>query len=392
MTSSNRALKAYAAIAFAYWIPQLYGVRRLFELPAIADMVPDGARTEWPRVSVIITACNEEETIEDAVRSRLEDDYPALELVLVDDRSTDRTGAIVDMLAEADPRISAIYIEELPDGWVGKVRAMDVGARAAGGEWLLFSDADVRVRPGTIARAVSYADAQGIDHLAVLPEFLPAGAFIDAVVSDFSRILCVFGRVWEIGDPKSSAAAGSGSFNMVRRRALEASEGLEWLRLEVADDVTMGQMLKASGARQQLAKGNGWVGVCFYPTIRDALVGSERAMFTALGGCSLVRCLAIGAGLAGLELAPLALALQRRDRWSRRLGVALVGVQLAVSIVFNKWFERSPCDAVVAPLGSLAIAVLSARAGVLGKARGGINWRGTFYPTSLLKSGRRFRP
>jgi cellulose synthase/poly-beta-1,6-N-acetylglucosamine synthase-like glycosyltransferase len=373
-------------------MPQLYGVRRLFELPVIADMVPDDAPDEWPRVSVIITACNEEDTIENAVRSRLDDDYPGLELVLVDDRSTDRTGAIVDKLAAGDALVTAIHVEELPDGWLGKVHAMDVGARAAGGEWLVFSDADVRVRPGTIARAVSYADERDLDHLAVLPEFLPAGALIDAVVSDFSRILCVFGRVWEISDPKSSAAAGSGSFNMVRRAALEATQGLEWLRLEVADDVTMGQMLKASGARQRLAKGNGWVGVCFYPTIRDALIGSERAMFTALGGCSLARCVAIGVGLVVLELAPLALALQHRDRWSRRVGLALIGAQLAVSMIFNKWFERPLSHAAVAPLGSLAIAVLSVRAGVLGKVRGGINWRGTFYPTPLLKSGRRFRP
>jgi len=392
MAPRNLALKAYAALAFAYWVPQLYGARKLNELPIVDEIVEDDERTEWPLVSVIITACNEEDTVEDAVRSRLEDYYPGLEIVLIDDRSTDGTGAIVDALAAEDSRITPIHIEELPEGWVGKVRAMEVGARATGGEWLLFSDADVQVRPGTIARAVSFAEGEGLDHLAILPEFLPAGALIDAVVSDFSRILCVLGRVWEISDPKSSAAAGSGSFNMVRRNALEATEGLEWLRLEIADDVTMGQMLKAAGARQQMAKGNGWVAVCFYPTIRAGMVGSERALFTALGGCSLARCMVAGVGFAGLELAPLVLALQRRNMMLRFVGAALTGVQLAVAVVFNRWFGRPPCHSLVAPLGSLVMALLLVRAGVLGKARGGINWRGTFYPTPLLKSGRRFRP
>lgn len=392
MRVSSRVLKVCAALAAAYWLPQLCGVVRLFGLPAVEDMPPGEATTEWPRISVIMTACNEEEAIEAAVRSRLEDDYPALEIVLMDDRSTDSTGEIVDRLASEDERIQAIHITELPDGWVGKVHAMDVGARAATGEWLLFSDADVQVKAGTLERVVAYAELHGFDHLAVFPEFLAAGLLLDAVVSDLSRILCVFGRVWSVSDPSSSAAAGSGSFNMVRREALEKTEGLEWLRMEVADDVTMGQMLKVSGARQQMVKGNGYVAVTFYPTINGALVGSERALFTALGGCSLTRCVAAGVGLATLELAPLYLALQRRDKVARRLGQVLLGVQLAVALIFNKWFERPLAHAAVAPLGSVAVGALSVRAGVLGAVRGGINWRGTFYPTEALKAGRRFSP
>ncbi len=392
MRRSSLALKLYAAFACAYWLPQLYGVLKLLELPTVESMQPDRSRTEWPRVSVIITACNEEDTIEEAVRSRLEDDYPELEIVLIDDRSEDGTGAIVDRLATEDPRVTAIHIRELPAGWVGKVHAMDVGVRTASGEWLLLSDADVRVRPGTIQRSISFADERGFDHLAVFPQFLPAGILLDAVVSDLSRILCVFGRIWAISDPDSGAAAGSGSFNLVRRTALEATEGLEWIRLEVADDVTLGQMLKSSGARQQMIKGNGWVAVCFYPTIRDAVFGSKRAMFTSLGVCSQNRSVAEGAGGSELDLAPLILSVQRRNSKLRLLGRALACAQLAVALIFNRWFERPPAHAAFAPFASVIVGALSVRAGILGAVRGGINWRGTFYPTSLLKSGRRFRP
>lgn len=391
MKSLNKALKAYAALTCAYWLPQLYGVMRLSGVPTVEGMSPETERTDWPRVSVIITACNEEDTIEAAVRPRLDDDYPELEIVLIDDRSTDGTGTMIDRLAEEDPRITPIHVDELPHGWLGKLHAMDVGVRAASGDWLLFSDADVQVRAGTLGRTVAYSEENGVDHMAILPDFLPAGFILDAAISNFARIMCVLGRMWAVSNPGSRAAAGSGSFNMVRRETLEATEGLEYLKLEVSDDVTIGQMLKASGARQAFAKGNGWVAVCFYPTIQDALVGSERALFTALGGCSMWCCIGIGVGFVGLELAPLVLGLQKRNLKVRRLGRALMCVQIAVSLVFDRWFERPLCHAPLAPLGSAAIMGAFIRAGVLGAARGGIQWRGTFYPTSLLKSGRRFK-
>jgi len=393
LKSSRTARWAYTAAAFTYWLSQVYSVFRLrSEVPMVEQMPVDESRTGWPGVSVIIAACNEEAAIEEAVRSRLDDDYPGLELILVDDRSTDRTGEIADRLAGEDPRLKVIHITKLPEGWLGKVHAMNEGALAAIGDWLLFSDADVRVREGAIKRTVAYAEEFGLDHLPVLPELLPSSPLIDIGISTLSRILLTAGRVWAVGDPRSSAAAGSGSFNLVRRSALDATEGLEWLKLEVADDAAMGQMLKASGARQRLAYGRGQVMVNFYPTVRDALAGSERALFTALGGFSMLRTCAIGVGLTALDLSPLLLAVKGRNDGTRRIGRALFAIQIGVSAAFNRWFGRPAFHAVFAPLASTALAALMVRAGVLGKVRGGIMWRGTFYPTSVLKPGRRFKP
>lgn len=393
MSHKRKVKRILAALCCAYWVPQAYFMRRIMrDVPTVESMPLDGSRVSWPKVSVIIPACNEEDSIEASLRSRLEEDYPDLEIIFVDDRSTDRTGEIADRLASIEPRIKVIHVADLPEGWVGKVHAMYAGTGAAAGDWLLFSDADVQVGKGTLKRTIGFAERHAIDHLPVFPEFLPSGFLLDVVISTLSRLLCMGGRVWAVGDPESNAAVGVGSFNLVRSSALEASPGLEWLKLEVVDDASMGQMLKASGASQLLANGHGYVAVKFYTSIRDALVGSERGMFTAIGGFSLARCVAMGALFTALELAPLLFALDRHDAFLKRLGLAALSTQVGVSIAFNRWFGRPAYHAAFAPLASTSVAVLIIRAGILGKARGGINWRGTFYPTSLLKPGRRFRP
>ncbi len=89
----------------------------------------------------------------------------------MEDRSTDRTPEIADRLAEEDKRVKVIHIKELPDGWLGNLNAMNVGQKAAEGEWLLFSDADVEAHNGTLKRSISHCLSGGFDHLALIPRF-----------------------------------------------------------------------------------------------------------------------------------------------------------------------------------------------------------------------------
>jgi hypothetical protein len=129
----------------------------------------------------------------------------------------------------------------------------------------------------------------------------------------------------------------------------------------------------------------------FYPTIRAAISGSERTLFTALGGCSLVRASVIGLGFTLLEMTPLMLTAGARERRLRKVGMALLATQAAVSIAFGRWMERPVAHAAFAPVMSVTTGALMISAGVLGTCRGGIYWKGTFYPTLMLKEGRRFR-
>ncbi|HEY1418729.1 MAG TPA: glycosyltransferase family 2 protein, partial [Myxococcaceae bacterium] len=249
MTATEICWVLVAIVGLAYAIASLWGtalvVRGIPVLLEDRSPLPD----RWPRVSLIVPARNEERTLGPAIRSRLDDGYPALEVVLIDDRSTDGTGAVVDAIAAADARVRPLHVTSLPPGWLGKLNAMNEGLRLATGEWLLFSDADVHLAPGTLERAVRFAEANRLDHLSILPQLRPATWLVDTALAPFARTGLILGRVWLVSDPRSRVGGSVGAFGLVRRSALERTPGIEFRKLEVVDDLALGQMLKASGAR-----------------------------------------------------------------------------------------------------------------------------------------------
>ena len=144
-------LIGYVFAGCVYWLWMAVGawqVRR--RVPVLADL-PISPPRVWPRLSIVIPACNEAPAIQGAVESILAQDYPNLEIVLIDDRSTDETGVIIDRLAASDFRILRIHVTRLPDGWLGKVHALCRGAEASTGEWMLLTDADVHLAPAPSA-------------------------------------------------------------------------------------------------------------------------------------------------------------------------------------------------------------------------------------------------
>ena len=410
-----------AGLGSVYWLGNL-----LLALRVVRSVrVLGGARLRqpesWPAVSLIIPACNEVEAIEAALRSRLADDYPALEIVLVDDRSTDGTGAIVDQLAAEDARIRVVHVHELPAGWVGKPHALLRGTELATGEWLLFSDADVHVAPGTLRRAIAYARAHRLDHLALVPELWPAGFWLDVVLATFVRSLALGARLWAIPDPRSTAAFGVGAFNLVRRSAYEHTPGFEWLRLEIVEDAALGQMLKHAGARSAVLNGRGLLGLRWYESVAAMARGAEKSVFGALGRFSFLRLAAGCAAFLLLELAPFVsatLAAIVASFGAGAIETRLLGVLCASGVAFacvaqlTLWIwinglrggtqrtaaargilpaTRRVLAALLFPLGALIAVGIGLRAGWLAVRRGGLLWRGTLYPTDLLKPGARFR-
>src|SRR5262245_1903311 len=276
-------LTAGLCLGFAYWlVTGVIGLISMRTMRVLAQQKPPEP-PRWPKLSVIIPACNEAATIEAAVRSRLDQDYPDFEVCVIDDRSTDGTGAIVDRLAEADPRVKAVHVTELPEGWLGKVHALHRGGSMASGEWLLLTDADVHFAPGTLRRAVACAEAWGFDLVVVLAVLWQRGLLVDAALSHFLQSTAWALLPSKIEAPGSKASVGSGVFNMVRRSAYERSPGLPWLKMEVADDIAFGQMMKRSGARCCLMNGRGTVGLSYYDTLREMIRGFEKNSMAALG-------------------------------------------------------------------------------------------------------------
>ncbi len=361
--------------------------RVMRSVPLVERLAPREPQ-RWPRVSVIVPACNEASTIEAALESRLAEGYPAAEYVVIDDRSTDATGAIVDRLAARDPRVVALHVKELPDGWLGKVHALHAGVARATGEWILFSDADIHHEPGTLTRVVAHCEEQRLDHVAVLPSIWSSTLALDVMLNCFIRQFVIGSRAWKLGDPTSRVSIGGGNFMLVRRSALERAGGLEPLALEVVDDVALGQMLKWSGARQALLNARGFVGLHFYRSLPEAVRGMEKNAFAAMG-YSVLRFMVLVSLFLVAELGSFA-ALAAGSGWPRAIAAIAVALLLATQLAVGRWLGRPALPTLLAPLGVVAMVVGTARSMALTLARRGVEWRGTRYPLDALRRGSRF--
>ena len=224
-------------------------------------------------MSVVVPARNEATTVEAAACALLALDYPALELVAVDDRSTDDTGRILDGLAASDARLRTLHIASLPAGWLGKNHAMAEGAARATGDWLLFTDADVHFAPDALKRALGFALRHRLGHLVAFPHLVAPGFMERAFVSAFAVYASLGFRVWELPPAGTRGFAGVGAFNLVRRGDYERVGGHSRLALEVIDDVKLGLVPRRSGVPQGACDSGGLVKVRW-----------QDGFFASLGG------------------------------------------------------------------------------------------------------------
>ncbi len=351
------------------------------------DRLPPPTLQSWPSLSIVVPACDEAEGVEAATRSLLALDYPELELIAVDDRSRDGTGGILDALAAEDERLRVEHVRRLPEGWLGKVHALQVGVASAGGDWLLFIDADAHLAPDGLRRAVSYCEARSLDFLSLVPHIRPAGLLGDAAFA-FSQTTLGLARPWRISDPESEAIAATGAFMLARASVFRRSPGFEWLRLEVADDFGLCLLMKKAGGRCALQNGSDLVSLTWYASFTELARRMQKNFFAIVARCSPLRAALLAGVLALVGLLPLA-ALLPLPLWATSLALsstlALALAALAASLATG----RGALPALLSPLGPLLIAYAVARAGWLGWRMGGIEWRGQRYPSDAINAGRR---
>lgn len=389
MSALEGALHGALALGCLLWIVRAgLGIRIRRAVPLAARL--PAADGPMPALSVVVAARDERDTLEAAAATLLAQELPGLELVLVDDRSEDGTGELVDRLAATDGRVRPLHVTELPGGWLGKVHAMECGRRAAGGDWLLFTDADVHFAEGVLRRIVAWAEREGVDHVAVLPSLASGGFLLDAAVANFAWALSAVQRVWAVSDPTSEAYVGIGAFNLVRRSALERAageDGLAWLKLEVAEDLGLGLMLKRSGARSAVLGGRDAVSVRWYASLRAMAVGLEKNLFAVAGRCSLARIAPRALVVALLELVPFAALFG--PPWLAACGLAALVLGSLGAVAGAAWMGHPRFPALFHPIGGVLLGAFWLRAGWLGWRRGGIYWRGTFYSSERLREGLR---
>ncbi|HZN54478.1 MAG TPA: glycosyltransferase family 2 protein [Candidatus Polarisedimenticolaceae bacterium] len=381
---------AAGALSAAWCAFLLHGLRTALRFRRFADLSAP-LPASWPRLSVIVAACDEEETIGPALETLLAQDYPELEIVVVDDRSRDATGRIADAAARRDPRLAAVHVSALPDGWLGKVHALDRGVAAARGDWLLFTDADVHFSSDVLRRAVAYAEAERLDHLTVAPELIAPGFVEEMVNAAFITAFLAGTRAIDVGRSGSKAFVGVGAFNLVRRSTFARTPGFRWLAMEVLDDVGLGLMMKNAGGRAAFAIGLGDVTITWYRSLRAMARGLEKNMFGAFCHYRVRRLLAILAGAAVVLPAPLvALGIEPRP-WLPLLGGAALALVAANALVLSIRARRPWLPLALAPLGAAVFVGLVTRSAWRCLRDGGITWRGTLYPLDALRDGQRVK-
>jgi hypothetical protein len=375
------SLAAFVAIATV----AVLGYRASRSLTTLVD-VPPWQGPHFPRISIVVAARDEARNVERAGRSLLALDWPDLEIVMVDDRSTDGTGEILDRLARQDRRLHVVHVTELPAGWLGKNHALQLGADAATGGWILFTDGDVLFHPETLRQAVAHANAHQLDHLTVGPEAPVSGLLLQAAIAGFGVFFSLFTRAWKLRDPKSSAHIGVGAFNLVRRAAYLRAGGHSALPLRPDDDLKLGKRLKQTGCAQEIAMGRGRLSVEWYGSLREMAHGLEKNTFASMEYSVPATVVAVLAVLA-LFAFPF-VGLMIADGTARVLFTATYLLQALATAESARRLGLDPWLGPMFPFSAGFLAYVVVRSMVVTLRAGGIRWRGTFYPLAALKRNR----
>ena len=339
-----------------------------------------------PRVAIIVPARNEENSIGQALSCLLAMEYDNYEVIAIDDRSTDRTGEIMDRVASVSQgRLKVVHIRELPPGWMGKAHAMWTAARKADSDWLLFTDADVMFRPDCLRRAIAYAETERADHLVVLPHVIMKRPGEKMMLS-FFQVLFAFGhRPWKVADPKTKDHMGVGAFNLVRRSTYEAIGTYERLRFEVVDDMKLGKVIKNARFRQRVVFGDNLIEIRWAQGARG-VVNNLTKNFFAVMSFQIWRALLGCAGMAILNLMPF-IGLLFAPGWARvPYAVAIGSVFLLYTGIWRQ-AEIHPWYFLLHPVSTVLFVYTMLRSMFVTLRNGGVEWRGTVYPLEELRKG-----
>lgn len=229
-------------------------------------------------VSVIIPARDEELNIEGVVRS-VASQHGIREVIVVDDQSQDRTPEILAGLAREFATLRVVRLENLPSGWLGKPHAAAEGAKLALGEWLLFTDADTRHKPGSLAALLERAESSEAALLSISPGQRMETWWEKAVIPLVYLQLAELFRFQDVNDPRSPAAAANGQYLLFRRRVYDAVGGFEAVRNEVLEDVELAKRVKLGGGKLLFLPGADWVTTRMYPTFGAMWWGWTKNLF-----------------------------------------------------------------------------------------------------------------
>lgn len=235
-----------------------------------------------PKISVIIPARNEEKNIGNCLAHILKQSYPDYEVIVVDDRSTDRTPEILHKFethkAAGETPLRIVRIEKLPPGWTGKNYAMFAGSRLAAGNWILFTDADTTHRPESLLTAMHAALGRKVDFLTLAPETESKSFWEKTIQPLASGSLAIWFSPEKINDPKSGLVLANGQFILVRKACYEKVGGNESVKNEVVEDVALAKRVKAADYKVAFLNGIHLYSTRMYRSLKEIKTGWKRIL------------------------------------------------------------------------------------------------------------------
>ena len=382
------ALLIYLAVLGLLW---LYLLRESFvtfrtdiTLKADAELqLPESP----PPVSIMVPARNEEDNIAKCLDSLLAQSYPHIEVIVANDRSTDRTAEIVREMCEKDDRLRLVEVQDLPEEWTGKNHALDTAVKEAKGEWFVFTDADTWHAPACTAQCMSHALSAGVDMLSLVGKQDHRTLWERMFVPPIAATLMLWFRQKKVNNPDCPVAFANGQFILISRSMYEKCGGHARVRRELLEDIAMSKEAKKEGGHIHLVYAAELLTTRMYDTFGSFFRGWSRILHSGLEKssvrlflqlvltflCSIGPAIAALIGLVGLAMGdPGALPVLL-------LGMLVCTVTMwAVARTYSV-SESDPRYALLHPINCLVIVGVLAHAFYTAATGSGIVWRGTTY-------------
>jgi len=382
-------LTVFSVLVTLLWISRHVMISRQQSSERMLGPDSPGPGQDPPLVSVLVAAKDEEDCIEQCVRSMLDQDYPNFEMIVCNDRSDDNTAAIVEKIAAEDPRLKLVNIEELPEGWCGKNNAMQTGIKQAKGQWICMIDADCRQTSNrTLSVAVQHARDNDIDLFSILPDLEMKGFWEKVIQPVCSGVMVIWFSPDKVNNPKKRNAYANGAFMLIKRETYEAIGTHEAVKDEVNEDMHMADIVKSSGRKLRVLRSDGLYKVRMYTSFKQIIRGWSRIFFGTFG--TLKRLTISFLLMAIMGLLPYAAALVGFLGYSLgggsttalACGIAgLAGVTMQLSVIFRYYRLLGNAGALAITYSMACVITLWVIVISMTKLRAGatVTWKSTSY-------------
>lgn len=393
MTGTQVALlTAYGVIVLVWPVRLIVLTVILRRQEVLSVLSPRFSSSSPPLVTAILPAKDEEAYVADCLRSIREQTYPNLEIMVVDDRSADRTGEIAREIAASDPRIRVVTIDYLPVGWTGKTHALHRVAQFANGEWLLFLDADTLQKPECLSILLEYARSHGAVLASLLPE-LRCETFWERIVQPVAGITLMQSfPLHAVNDDRSPLAFANGQCILIKRTAYEDAGGHQSVRSRFVEDIAIAERVKALGLPIRVALARGIITCRMYATFGQVVRGWSRIFYDALGRNPWRLALKLLDPLVFCQTGHIALAtsvalvaFRPHDKFAPALLALSLAHHFFMYLVFRYVFQAAVRHARWAawyPLANVVIDLILFRALQM-CLTGKVTWRGTDYQNKV---------